>query len=407
MIEHPSSRAHFQEYFRVIRSRFWVIFTIFILTVLSGTYVTEEVLPKIYTASSQLEVKPRGLLDVTSLDSIKTDGLFDPTNFQAEFEIMQSPRVLAPVITKLGLNKKWAQKVFKMPSLTDEEALDYMNSLIHVEFKKGTDIIVVTASDEDAHEAADIANGVVDSYKEMRDSEETQRNGRGADSIRQQIVQQQAIVDDRRAKVDQLRDEAGKKGISIDPREDGRLSQDDTDLQRRESDLLTAKEDADARRVLVQKTEKLSDDEFVNTLSAMNREEKNIGELRTNAFKLSSDIQNLLNHGYQENHPSVLALKAELDTTNQQIKALIAGIRQALVIDSQMADSRVGLLTSEVDALRERSRRDQNSDLGPYRDAQHEYEKQQSLLDAYNIHLKQVIGDSTLMESPVRVISRG
>jgi capsular exopolysaccharide synthesis family protein len=246
----------------------------------------------------------------------------------------------------------------------------------------------------------------VDSYKAMRDSEESQRNGRGADSIRQQIVQQQAIVDDRRAKVDQLREEAGKKGISIDPREDGRLSQDDTDLQRRESDLLTAKEDADARRVLVQKTEKLSDDEFVNTLSAMNREEKNIGELRTDAFKLSGDIQNLLSHGYQENHPSVLALKAELDTKNQQIKALIAGIRQALVIDSQMADSRVGLLTTEVDALRERSRKDQNSDLGPYRDAQHEYEKQQSLLDAYNVHLKQVIGDSTLMESPVQVISR-
>jgi capsular exopolysaccharide synthesis family protein len=406
MIQNSPNIAHFQEYFKVLRSRFWVIFTIFVLTVLSGSYVTEEVLPKIYSATSQIEIKPRGVLDVNSLDSFKTDSQFDTTTFQAEFEIIQSPKVLQPVIVQLGLEKKWAANVFKIPTMTDQEALGYLEGLLKVDFKRGTDIITITVSEEDPKEAADIANAIADSYKSMRDDEENERNNRGADSIRQQIVQQQAIVDDRRATVDRLREEARKKGISIDPRGEGTQTLDDTDLERRKSDLLAAKEDADSRRVLVETTQKLSDEEFVNTLSAMNREEKNIQDLRAEAFKLKGDIANLINRGYGQDNPSVLALDAELDTRNSQVKALIVGIRQALELDAEMADSRVKLLEDEVKDLEEKTTKDQLSDLGPFRDAEHEYDKQVSLLDAYNVHLKQVLNDSSLMESPVRMISR-
>ena len=404
MIQNSTNIVHFQEYFKVLRSRFWVIFTIFVLTVLSGSYVTEEVLPKIYSATTQIEIKPRGIIDVNSLDSFKTDGEFDSTNFQAEYEIIQSPKVLQPVIVQLGLAKKWAANIFKIPALTDQEALSYMSGLLKVEAKRGTDIIAITVSEEDPKEAAEIANAVADSYKSMRDDEENTRNNRGADSIRAQIVQQQAVVDDRRATVDRLREEAHKKGISIDPRDAGETL-DDTDLERRKSDLLAAKEDADSRRVLVETTQKLSDEDFVNTLSAMNREEKNIQDLRSEAFKLKGDINNLLSRGYQQNHPSVLALQAELQTRNDQVKALIVGIRQALELDAEMAESRVKLLNDEVNALTEKTNKDQLSDLGPFRDAEHEYDKQVALLDAYNVHLKQVLGDSSLMESPVRMIS--
>jgi capsular exopolysaccharide synthesis family protein len=42
----------------------------------------------------------------------------------------------------------------------------------------------------------------------------------------------------------------------------------------------------------------------------------------------------------------------------------------------------------------------------PFTDAQRELAQQQSLLDALNVRLKQVIADSQLQESPVRIISR-
>ena len=406
MINTPGNTVHVREYLKVLRSRFWVIFTIFLLTVLSAGYVTEEVLAKIYSASTQIEIKPRANLDVASLDISNIEHPFDSTSFQAEFEIMQSPKVLGPVITDLGLDKRWAKKVPGLTALSHQAALGYLSQLVHVEFKRGTDIVVITASDEDPKEAAEIANAVADEYKKMRDTEESDRSNRGADTIRQQIVDQQQIVDDKRANVDRLRDEAAKHGVHIDPQGGGTTAATDTDLAKDKSDLLGAQEDADARRVLAESTQTLSDEEFVDTLTAMNHIDTNIGDLRKEVLELKADRDKLISAGYGENNPSVLANDSQLETKNQQIKNLIVGQRHAIALDVEMANSRVALLQKEVDRLTAESVKEQASDLGPFRDALHEYEKQVGLLDAYNVHLKQVIGDNTLMESPVRVISR-
>ena len=48
MAENSDQILHFHEYFKIIRNRLWVIFTIFTLTVISGYYVTNQVLPKVH-----------------------------------------------------------------------------------------------------------------------------------------------------------------------------------------------------------------------------------------------------------------------------------------------------------------------------------------------------------------------
>ena len=358
MIENTPNTVHFQEYFKVLRTRFWVIFTIFILTVLSGAYVTEEVLPKEYEASAQIQIKPRGTVEVPSLVRPDFDGNFDSTAFQAEFEIMQSSKVYLPIIERLDLEHKWAvQAHLNVDKITQLEALAHLGAMVKVDMKRGTNIVVIAATSEDPKEAAQIANAVANQYKEMRDNDESQRVAQGADSIRADITQQEKVVDDRRATVDRLRDEAAKKGIDIDNRSSGLSTLTDTDLDNRKKDLLAAKEDADARRVLMESVAHLNDDEFVNTMSALNHEESNITTLRSEAFKLQSDIDNLLKQGYGEDNPRVLAARAELATHQQQITDLIAGQRRAIQVDYQMAQSRIELLQSEVDALTEKSQK--------------------------------------------------
>ena len=406
MIQNSGNTVHVREYFKILRSRFWVIFTIFLLTVLSGGYVTQEVMPKIYSASSQIQIKPRNETSISTLDMTSTERPFDPTAFQAEFEIIQSPKVLDPVISNLGLDKRWAKTVFKVPSLTDQEALGYLTQLVHVEFKRGTDIVVITASDEDPKEAAEIANEVVKTYKNIRDSEESDRSSRGTDTLRQQITDQSAVVDDRRAKLDLLRDQAAKRGYHIDPRTGGTTTGTDADLEKDKADLLAAKEDADARQVLFDSTKNLSDEEFVSTLTAMNQVDRNIGDLTAEELALKAEREKLISSGYGDNADPVKANEAEQQTKTNQIKELIVGQHHALALNVQMANSRVDLLTKEVARLTAEADKEQASDLGPFRDAQHEYDKQVGLLDAMNIHLKEELGDATMMESPVHIVSR-
>ena len=294
-----------------------------------------------------------------------------------------------------------------MDHLTTLEALDYMKHILDIQFKRGTDLIEITADSEDPKEAAAIANGVADHYKSLRDAEENERSNGGIDTIRDQITIQQKVVDDRRIQRDKLRDEAGKQGVSFEPLTNGTEQRADVDLDARKRDLLTAREEADARRVLMESVKDLPDDQFVNTLEALGGHEiPNIASLRADAFKEEADIDNLLKQGFEENHPRVQAMRAELERERQQIAGLIAGTRSAIVVDSKMADSRVELLQKEVDDLTAKTQKDESSQVGPFHEAQTELEHQQSLLDAYHVHLQQVIADSHLMESPVKIITR-
>jgi len=409
MVESTERNPHFHEYFKVIRNRLWVIFTIFALSVGTGWYVTEQVLPKIYSATAQIEIKPRGIQEVPGFMQNSTDKGFDPTAFQTEFEIMHSSDVLLPIISDLGLDKVWAKRIFKSPSgsVPPLVALGYMNgNVLKIDSKRGTDIIVIMAESEVPQEAADIANAVADHYKTMRDVEEDQRSSRGGDSLRDQIAQQQKVVDADKANVEKLRQALGAIGLDLPAGTQGIETHDDQALASHEHDLLAAQVEADGRRVVLESVQNLGDDEFVNTLEALGSPIGSITTLRSQSLRMESDIENLLKQGFEENHPRVQALRAELDRTRQQIKELIAGTRRALAVDAQMSKSRVELLTQVVNDLKEKTTKDQTAHLAPFRDALQELQRQQSVLDAYSIHLKQTTADRQLMQSPIRIISR-
>jgi len=409
MAENADQVLHFREYLKVIRNRLWVIITIFLLTVLSGAYVTEYVLVKVYTASALVQINRANSTDIQPFVSGTGPNMpFDPSSFQADFEIMQSSGVLLPIIKDLKLNEVWAKRVYKsnLDALPDLEALNYMSSQLHLDTKRGTNIIVITASSDVPQEAADIANALADKYKAIKDVAQDQQNNSGTESLRDQIAQQQKVVDDKKDEVEKLRQQANAAGVTIDPHAGGSLELLQGDLDSRKKDLLSAKEDYDGRKVLLEQLKPLSDDEFVNTMEAMNHEEADIASLRTDIFKSQSDIENLLKDGFEENHPRILAMKAEIDTKKEQIKGLIAGQRKAMELDTQVAQSRVALLQKEVDDLTAKTSEDQTTQLVPFREAQRELEQQQSVLDAFTIRLKQLLADRQFLQSPVVIISR-
>jgi succinoglycan biosynthesis transport protein ExoP len=410
MAENSDQILHFHEYFKIIRNRLWVIFTIFTLTVLSGYYVTNEVLPKVYTATAQIQIRPARVTDITPIgpDGATEKGL-DSMQFQAEYEIMQSSDVLLPIITDLQLDKIWAKRVYKtgLEALPPQDALAYMVAHLKLDFSHGTNIINITFSSEVAKEAADVANAVADRYKTMRDVEEDEKTNRGLDSLRDQIRQQEKIVDDTKAQVEKMRQSLGDQGIIMPGgAEGGSTEQAETDLDKRKSDLLTSQEDYDARKVLLASVINLPDEQFLNTLDGLGRSQANIATLRSSGLSIQTDISNLLQSGYGENNPKIQSLRAEFDENQQQIKDLTAGLRRAMQVDTEMAKSRVDLLQSQVDALNKKVLNDTTNSLVPFRELQRQLSQQQSLLDALNVRMKQVITDSQLTESPVRIISR-
>jgi succinoglycan biosynthesis transport protein ExoP len=409
MAENSDQLVHFHEYFKIIRNRLWVILIIFALTVASGLYVTTEVLPKIYTATSQIQIRPSGVYDEVGVGGGSRDKPFDPVNFQAEFQIMQSPDVLGPIITELQLDQVWAKRLkYTSGAMPMQDALKYMSNVIKFDFARGTNIVKISASSEVPKECSDIANALADQYKTMRDVEENQRTNRAMDALRDQIAQQQEVVDKRKAEVEKMRLDLGAKGISI-PNDIGTgtvSSRTESDLDESKKDLLAAKEEYDSRQVLLNSVIKLPDDQFLSTLAGLGQEEAAIADLDTERLKLESDIQNLLKDGFGDDNPRILSLQAELAAKKDQITEAIAGLRRAMIINTDMAHSRVDVLTKEVDTLNAKVLSDTTSSLVPFHDAEREQDQQQSILDVLNVRLKQIITDSQLYESPVRIIAR-
>ncbi|MEI9997749.1 MAG: P-loop NTPase [Verrucomicrobiota bacterium] len=384
MADNSDQVLHFHEYFKIIRNRLWVIFTIFALTVLSGLYVTNEVLPKVYEATAEIQIKPR-LMDVRGIARAATEGGVDMQEFQNEFEIMQSADVLWPIITDLGLDHAWAKRIAKssLETLPRQDALGYLTAHLHLDYKKGTSIITITVYSEIPRECADIANALADRYKTMRDVEEDQRVNRGADSLRDQIAQQEKVVEDARAKVEQLREQLGKENISVPGGAgDSYIERKESELDDRNKELQSAKLDYDARVVLLNKVINLPDEEFISTLDGLGREQGDIAQLRSDIQHETTDITNLLKDGYDENHPRIVSMRAEIDGKQKQLAELVAGLRRAMTVDTEMAKSRIELLQKEVDGLDESVRHDTTLHLVPFRDAERNLEQQQSLLDA-------------------------
>ena len=411
MAENSDQILHFHEYFKIIRNRLWVIFTIFALTVLSGYYVTNYVVLKIYRATAQIQINAARIVEVSSIGTSTTENHIDTNYFQSEFQIMQSPDVLKPIISDLQLDKTWAKRVYKtsMDQLPMQDALSYMGRILHLDFTRGTNIIEITVSSEVPAECANIANAVADRYKAKRDIDEDQRSTRGIDSLREQIAEQKKVVEDARRKVEDLRTELGKQHIDIPnnnstgPSVTERLEQ---DLDSRNKDLLNAKEDFDARKVLLDNVINLPDDELLSTLKGLGRSQNDIDNLHSEVLKMETDITNLLKDGFDENHPRIVSLRAELEGKQKQIKELVAGLRRAMTVDTEMAKSRVALLQAEVDSLTTRVRENTTSALVPFSDAQRVLQEQQSLLELLNIKLQQDIADVRLQQSAVRIISR-
>ena len=130
-----------------------------------------------------------------------------------------------------------------------------------------------------------------------------------------------------------------------------RLGHDEPDLATLRKDLLTAKQDADARRVMLNGVKDLPDDKFLAVMAGLGRSESETESLRKEIAEKNADVDSLLKGGLTENHPRVQGLRAEIASLQKQLDPLVAGIRQAMAIDGQMADSRVALLQKEVDRL--------------------------------------------------------
>ena len=401
MTEQQESGLHFNDYWRVVRNRWPIIAVVFVLVVVTA-YLYTRSLPKIYTSSAVIKVDREN----RDKEFFRQDGdSFDSVFFQTEYELIQSKKVLYPLIDKMDLVKIFGKRL-KYDAM-DRDQTYYMlrNGYLHVQPYRNTKLIEIAVEDEDPAEAALIANTLAEQYKEYRINEITSRSEKGMDVFREEMEKQKKAVEDAAAKVEKIRRE---KKIEIVGPGTGRQSAStyqDVELERKQGMLTEMKADVLARKVRLEKVRNLTIEQLENVLPSIGYEDNTVTSLKQSLLATQQNLEYLQKQGYESSHPKIQSAVASMDKISSQLNLAVEGIKSGLEIDYQVALTKQQSLEVEVEALRQKSQGAKSEDMTLFEDAQRDLATQQSLLDIFMARYKQEHMDSVQVSRPVLVVN--
>jgi capsular polysaccharide biosynthesis protein/predicted Ser/Thr protein kinase len=128
------------------------------LLVLGLAAVITFIVPEQYVSTARIRIGQVGVPDFAAID---------PFFMQTEVETIRSQLVLAKVVNRLELPVRWRQR-FGTDSLSNSMALELLNKFLDVRQSRNTSLIEIRVFDDDNKEAAEIANAIVDAYRDAR-----------------------------------------------------------------------------------------------------------------------------------------------------------------------------------------------------------------------------------------------
>ncbi len=206
--------SHFLDYWRVIRSRKEIVVAVFLLTVIVGAGVTYY-MPRVYMASAVMQVtKPSPDIPLFSREPMFR---YDPLFLRTQFQIIQSRPIVEEAVRRLGLNEKLG-RAYGYYDLLKEKSFDrtvkLVSSQIKVQQYRDTNLIEVQVylskpSDEAPRLAAEIANAVVEVYRDQASEKSRTAKQAALQAMRDELDEQKKTVKDLEDVVEDIRKKHG------------------------------------------------------------------------------------------------------------------------------------------------------------------------------------------------------
>lgn len=206
----PESRLHFLDYWRIIRIRKVIIISVFFITTIIATLVTFMMKPA-YSSTAQIKIEPDAVSDISTFNGGPGDvAPYDPYFMETELKVIQGDVVLRKVVEGLNLDVDWGKKFNPDGApLKTTDTIDLLRRYINLDADRNTKLIDVTVYNEDPKVAAQLANAIVDAYKNYRlDQHKSQMEG-GIKMLQEDYEAEEEKILSEQSNVDQLRDQLG------------------------------------------------------------------------------------------------------------------------------------------------------------------------------------------------------
>ena len=312
---------HFLDYWRVIRSRKEIVFSVAILVVITVT-VYALTLPKIFVSEARIEVNSdRADIEPFSAASPLVSG-YDPYFLRTQFEIIKSKPILYEVINRLNLQEVWGEPEQPM---SQDVAYKILYSSLNVIQQRDTTLILLQASRQDPAEAMRIANALAEVYRDQRLDLRYKEMTRALDALRRELAIQQEKVNDAEQHVEDIRQELD---ITFMDERVNASSVEKMRLQQLEGDRIAARVDMIVQKARYEQLEAM-DNEDLLTASTYLATDPFVESVRSEIKSLDVQLSSLLQN-YGENYPEVKQVKASRDELLQKLTQALSGIKKGV-----------------------------------------------------------------------------
>lgn len=384
----PETRLHFLDYWRVIRTRKVIVFLVFLLVVLTVFTIT-LFQPKIYMAAARIKVEPER--PTVPMESGRDMPTYDPYFLQTQYEIIQSQKILNPVVDRLNLGEIWGGGT----PLPQDIAFKRLKGQISVRRYRDTSLIEITVYDRDGGLAAEIANTIAEVFERDRLEVKRQQTQKGIDKLRDEATQQADRVRVVQEKIERLRKELGVPVFGV-------VKLNDLALQQLQNQLNEARADAVVHEARVNELEKLTPQQLRNAINGFVTD-PTIQSLLQNLTDAETRLESI-KEDFGPEHPTVLGLIATRDKLQDQLNERLEGIKRGFEVQYRVAKARVDELQKQLDEAKTASLLVESEKYLPFRNAQREEELEEKLYEAVKIRLQQATIEMELPRSPVEVI---
>jgi capsular exopolysaccharide synthesis family protein len=401
MVSLPASKdsATLGDFVGLLRLRKSLVFLVLAIVVLTTLGVT-ALLPKWYLSTAKIGVqKPESEM---KLFQAQNNAYYDPYFVQQQLEIIQSEKILYPVIANLGLNAILGKLLNEGVPLPDGVCYKYLlGKMLRIESRRSTSIIEINVYARDAGLAADIANNIAHVYETDRITLAMSEQSEGLTKLRGELEKQEQAVVTQRDRVEKVRKELDIAGVDLSQRYS---DMDVENLRQMQNSLIALRVDAIGRKTRWERFRSIPIAERRNLVNSELIQDTNIQNL-LQAYLISDQNVTKLMARLGSAHPDLIAAIENSAKIQQQLDNQLRGYESSLEMAYKEADARVTelerqLAKAKVDQIlsaRERMR--------PFEEATTKLEDEQRLLTTLKLTLRQREIDFQVPKKTIEILN--
>jgi succinoglycan biosynthesis transport protein ExoP len=336
--------THLVDYFLVLRRRRWVMFSTFLLVVISaaiGAYRKPEPIPQ-YQAITTLVVKPDrpALVNISGAQPFYQQYFDEGVDQRTQLQILTSRVIIERLVDALGLLKPDSSTAI------EEAVIEQIRHAISVEHIPGTYLVKIIAYDHSPERVIQLANTMAEVYIEYNLQVKLSSARKTLVWLNEQIVDLRSKVQDAYAALSKYQNQNQVLSLEISPEAQAQKL---AELNYAHDQAKQERIEAETRLTELRKWQQQNGGFGAEIIASI--EDPVLEKLRTELMEAEIERTNL-SQSYKEKHPKIKEVEVKIQMLHQNLGKALETVFKKLETNLSIAQAKEETLAAALEKFK-------------------------------------------------------